>query len=298
MKFTQPVSMQCSEEQYNRDLRESLLAMGYNERNISNFSSYPMLVTNQGGGNSRLANLDYFNKLSYGRYFIEGYNPELFLALAGMTDSEIGNVGEWWTCFNHDSSGFKKGISYKQISNHIEHGLSLLDEENEPNGRTNARLNFEKATKEELINQFTITKMKTITVNKTDAKKLYDLACDNWKRKMDEYLKPFMFQDTIDFSEGLVKEMQLACTPEQLPVFKEIFGDLDKNAFVGKFDGNEIQSTAIKLFGKNKVKITRDSAYDIDRADLSGRSLYFTSDVEVITHKTPNGGTIIEVKNK
>jgi hypothetical protein len=257
-----------------------------------------MLVTNQGGGNSRLANLDYFNKLSYGRYFIEGYNPELFLALAGMTDSEIGNVGEWWTCFNHDSSGFKKGISYKQISNHIEHGLSLLDEENEPNGRTNARLSFRKATKEELINQFTITKMKTITVNKTDAKKLYDLACDNWKRKMDEYLKPFMFQDTIDFSEGLVKEMQLACTPVQLPVFKEIFGDLDKNAFVGKFDGNEIQSTAIKLFGKNKVKITRDSAYDIDRADLSGRSLYFTSDVEVITHKTPNGGTIIEVKNK
>ena len=46
------------------------------------------------------------------------------------------------------------------------------------------------------------------------------------------------------------------------------------------------------------MKITNDSAHDIGRADLQGRSLYFTSDVEVITHKTPNGGTIIEVKNK
>jgi hypothetical protein len=161
MKFTQPVSMKCSQEQYNRDLKEPLLAMGYWESNIDSFGSYPILVTNQGGDNSRLSNLEYNPNVKFGRYFIKGYNPELFLALAGMTDSEIGNIGEWWTCFNHDSSGFKKGISYKQISNHIEHGLSLLDEENEPNGRVNAKLNFEKATKEELINQFTITKMKT-----------------------------------------------------------------------------------------------------------------------------------------
>lgn len=31
MKFIQPVSMKCSQEQYERDLREPLLAMGYTQ---------------------------------------------------------------------------------------------------------------------------------------------------------------------------------------------------------------------------------------------------------------------------
>ena len=301
MKFIQGVGMKCTQEQYEKDLKGKLLDMGYVENRLDEkFNGYNYIVNNITNRLGNVSNLNNFEVAANGRDVIEEYNPELFLALAAMTDKPNGIKGEWWMCFGHDSSGFKKGKSYKQIDTDIEEGPSLLDEINVPNDRINAKkLHFKKASKEELINQLTITKIKTITVNKADVKNLYDLACNDWKRKMDEYLKPFMFQDTIDFSEELLKEIQLACTPEQLVVFKEIFGELDKNAFVGKFDGFEIQSTSTKLFGKNNVmKITNDSAFYIDRPDLQGRSLYFTLDVEVIMHKTDNGGTIIEVKNK
>lgn len=301
MKFIQGVGMKCTQEQYEKDLKGKLLDMGYVEDRLDEkFNGRKYIVNNVTNRLGNISNLNNFEVEGHGRYIIKDYNPELFLALAAMTNIPNGIKGEWWMCFGHDSSGFKKGKSYKQINTDIEEGLSLLDEINVPNGRVDAKkLHFKKATKQELINQLTITKMKTITVNKEDTKKLYDLACPVWKAKMDEYLKPFMFSNTIDFSEDMLKEIQNACTPEQLVVFKEIFGELDKNAFIGKFGGLEIQSTSTKLFGKSDVmKITNDSAFQIDRYDLQGRSLYFTLDVEVIMHKTPNGGTIIEVKNK
>ena len=45
-KFIQPVSMQVTKEQYERDLREPLLKMGYKEKEIVNWDISPILATN------------------------------------------------------------------------------------------------------------------------------------------------------------------------------------------------------------------------------------------------------------
>lgn len=63
----------------------------------------------------------------------------------------------------------------------------------------------------------------SIIVKKSDFKKLYDIACEGWKKKFDDMLKPFQWVDTVDINDSLLPEMQKACTAEQLPVFQKIF---------------------------------------------------------------------------
>jgi len=303
MKFTQPVSMQCSEEQYNRDLRESLLAMGYNERNISNFSSYPMLVTNQGGGNSRLANLDYYNKLSYKRYFIEEYNPELFLALAGMTDSEKGNIGECWRCTDARVSNFISGNLYIQLTSDIKNNSNFLDEKGYLSGWCDLNLShFTKATKEEIINHFSNKKLNTtmekVTVKKSEFKPLYDAACADWKTRFDNVLKSFVFTDEIEFTSDFVNDMRNACTADQRKIFNTIFKEVDKNAFIKPINQSYIESVSNELFGNKYVLDKADgAALNIGRPDLKGRAFYISSGYEVKLH--PNGeGNVIEILKK
>ena len=62
-----------------------------------------------------------------------------------------------------------------------------------------------------------------IIVKKADFKKLYDMACKNWKPKLDDKLKTFLFSEYIEFENSFIEEMQKACTKEQLVVFKKIF---------------------------------------------------------------------------
>jgi len=303
MTFTQPVSMICSKEQYERDLKGPLLAMGYDERNLSNFISFPLLVTNQGSWKGRLANLLVENKDAYNRYFIKEYNPELFLALAGMTDNPNGNIGEWWKFIDIDNAyGFVVNDLYKQIGP-LEKSGPFQNKFGNPDGFVLSC--FTKPTKQEIINHFTkkINKqMDKVIVKKSDFKKLYDLACYDWKTKFDELLKPFMFSDTIEFDNPLIRIMQRACTAEQLKVFKEIFKEIDKNPFVKSFNPTDIQKTSETLFGKKYLMEIATGSTDknaFNKPELYGKALYFSDEVEVITHTSPKyNGTLVELKYK
>lgn len=109
-KFIQPVSMQVTQEQYERDLREPLLKMGY-EGFILDFALFPILVTNIDGRKGLLSNVSDDRKSVNNRYFIPDYNPELFLAIAAMTDKESPIVGEWlvWNSVYASVGGYKIG---------------------------------------------------------------------------------------------------------------------------------------------------------------------------------------------
>ncbi len=136
--FTQPVSMKCTQEQYERDLKEPLLEMGYKERDLTQWNKHRYLVTNYTGFEHRISNVDYVDCKRNGRYFIDHYNPELFLALAAMTEIRearcgdfvgIGGKGEWIVSSNNKFEKLhKKMFIY---------------------------YDWRKATKEELINKFT-----------------------------------------------------------------------------------------------------------------------------------------------
>ncbi len=76
-----------------------------------------------------------------------------------------------------------------------------------------------------------------ITIKKSEFKKLYDIACTNWKPKLDEKLKEFIFNDNIEFEESFVKDMKNACTEDQLKIFKIIFKSYLKTEFdIFKYD--------------------------------------------------------------
>ena len=60
-KFIQPVSMRVTKEQYERDLRQPLLKMGYEEA-LSDWTLHPILTTNLIGNDSYLSNIRDYRK--------------------------------------------------------------------------------------------------------------------------------------------------------------------------------------------------------------------------------------------
>lgn len=64
--------------------------------------------------------------------------------------------------------------------------------------------------------------MKT-TITRKDLKKIHDIACKDWKAKIEKFGARNPFGGTIDFSAEEIKEMINASTKEQLPIVKEIF---------------------------------------------------------------------------
>jgi hypothetical protein len=130
MKFTQPVSMQCSQEQFERDLKEPLEKLGY--KKFGNCTDEDFLITNFGESPYRLTFTVSVCIHDFSRHFIDHYNPQLFISLASMSDEPNGIVGEWF--INNGSQFYQKKSNEGQVIPH-----------------------FWKATKEELIAYFTKT---------------------------------------------------------------------------------------------------------------------------------------------
>lgn len=140
-KFIQPVSMQVTREQYERDLREPLLAMGYKEKLYLCWmvNSCDYLGTNFNKEDNKIGCLSKSSIHRLNRYFIPEYNPKLFLAIAAMTDSISPIVGEWivYTDSMAEMCGLTAGELYRI-------------------GKLNTNTKYmRKATLQELINKFT-----------------------------------------------------------------------------------------------------------------------------------------------
>ena len=114
--------------------------MGYDSEDMIEWDEFCILATNYGGVGYKMSNLGEECKDNNNRYFIPSYNPELFLAIAAMTDKETPIVGEWLVCIDEMAyiiSGYKIGEFGK-------------------NGNPNITLAlFRRATLQELIEKFT-----------------------------------------------------------------------------------------------------------------------------------------------
>jgi len=83
-QFTCPVSMAVTEEQFNNDLRQPLIDLGYEIDFGCSFTCNEYIVNNIFDELGKVDNVsDWY--LEYNRHFIESYNPQLFLALASLT---------------------------------------------------------------------------------------------------------------------------------------------------------------------------------------------------------------------
>jgi hypothetical protein len=95
-----------------------------------------------------------------------------------------------------------------------------------------------------------LTNQKLETMVKIERKQLqviYDIACSDWKVKIEGIAKGQPFGDEIELTESQVDEMFKAATKDQLPILEGIFGkqreELDLRVGIdGKVDG-------LSLFG-------------------------------------------------
>jgi hypothetical protein len=149
-KFTQAVSMECTKERYESDLRDKMLAMGYKENNITDYDTCTIVSNNYKGEIGDVSNVYLIANDVRGRYFIDHYNPQLFLAIAAMSDSEVPLVGMHWMCINTWGEIFSKGKIYKS-----ECDDSITDNKGEEILEwTNIQGMFRPATLEELVSHY------------------------------------------------------------------------------------------------------------------------------------------------
>lgn len=149
MKYKHTVAMKVTREQF-ESLKPALKAM---ERQINiwgSFESYPFLTATNDDG--LVGNYDSVKKTTI---LVNDYNPELFLALAAMTDNEEGNVGEYWKCINGDGwfEYFTNNKLYSQTECEKSH-LGLISDKGKIISIKLNKIDFIKATKEEIISTF------------------------------------------------------------------------------------------------------------------------------------------------
>ena len=83
--FSNAVSMKVSKNQFESDLMNQLVSLGYELKIVSEDDEWLVLATNWNGVNNVAAFVDHLNKSNHFRHFIEEYNPELFLKEASKT---------------------------------------------------------------------------------------------------------------------------------------------------------------------------------------------------------------------
>lgn len=206
-KFTQPVSMACTVDQYEKDLKPKLLAMGYEEGDMYRGNGYyNILCTNWSVNHYQLGVGVGSIKTDRNRHFIDHYNPELFLALASMTDAEFGGDGEWWV-FIGSSLSFIKGELYSAIRS-LDEDFSFIDEDGFENGFNPQNLNFfRKATKQELINHF--TKQETMNIQGLSKYELLHLKEQIEKELCKPDPEPIDFDDDVIVISGKYYKWEL-----------------------------------------------------------------------------------------
>ena len=300
--FTQKLSMDCSQEQYEKYLKEELEKMGYGLQGY--LLADAILVNNSNRENGQLIMLSYNSKNYHSRTYLGKFNAPLFLARAAMTDSKFGGVGEWWRYEGENNCWFTYSKLYKAQGSLDNKGAFITDIGNLA-GRHPSNLNyFRKATIDEITNHFTnkVMEEKTFTTTRSQMGKIHGIACSTWKPKIVEYTRQYgnTFDDAVTLPQSIVEEMFAAATTEQVPVLKSVFPEFkkDKNAFVKEFESTKTRELSAELFGNPYAfQISTEAARDANRMDLYGRGFYINSDYNV-TLIPIESSTVIEITKK
>lgn len=153
--FIQPVSMKIpSQQDYERDLKYQLEKLGYCEHR--NFDSYKFdaetwnyLGTLTDGQLYKVHN----ETNSKNRYMIPAYNPQLFLALAGLTDDPAIKEGDWVRSID-ESVDYRRGMIYRVDKFDTERGIIKSSTSSPHPYAQKSQRYFRKTTKEELVKHF------------------------------------------------------------------------------------------------------------------------------------------------
>ena len=259
-KFKQPVSMKVTVEQYEKDLKEPLEKLGYewgsytchNNRGGGLNKEYPFLSTNYMGRNNKIA-----SDFEAADYHIDHYNPELFLAIAAMTEGDTPIVGEYYIGKGNIFPDvplpaqdwiLKEWIEldyYRKAT--LEELVSRFSNKNEENGCMvhisdlyyNSVLDLSKAGVS-LFSGNTSNKNETMKdtriISSKDAQRIIDIACSTWETELAErWAVDIVKGRSVNIEDDFYKSMRKACTQEQHELFDEIFGsdEVEKTYSIG-----------------------------------------------------------------
>lgn len=106
-----------------------------------------------------------------------------------------------------------------------------------------------------------------IKIKKSEFSELYNKACPNWKIKFNDKFKNSLFSEELEFEEGFLTEMELACDADQLKIFQKIFKKYIKEDLLSKI---KTYSDVCKELGEKEEKSPYNKLKQIER--LFGRN--------------------------
>lgn len=127
---------------------------------------------------------------------------------------------------------------------------------------------------------------------------------DEWRTPIEGLLKAYCtYKDgfEVKIPQKLIDKLIKEGTDEQKK-YAESLGIIlkeNRNAFVERFDLNELSEISTKLFGDSMtLQIAYGAAISINRGDLCGRSFFVHKSYKVKLINTKTDGTIIEILKK
>ena len=286
--FTQRLSMDCTQEQYEKYLKVELEKMGYREAIMTEWRGCSGIVNNLRGNNGAISNVlsaDYTQRC---RTYLGKFNAPLFLALAAMTDKEEGGYSEYWVWevrYFTDRWEIMKAITHNKEAFMKSHPkTATLSTETLRKATVNDIMAHfcvpyyrEKATVSEIMAKFgeQPTKRGTIefevTFNaksfKESVEKAYkfleinDAEIDKISKRLDELGE--QHTDLLNKVEHLQKRVDGDSEPQyKQPVYGEFaifWGDKKEKAIISRFMG--LDSDGYNFFiNKNGYRFSLDNA--------------------------------------
>ena len=164
--YTQAVSMKCTQEQFESDLKQPLIELGYKIK----IDNYTILTNNPEGCLGIISTVHHTMKKCYNRHYIKKYNPELFLAICAMTDVPNGIVGETVKALKGSNNKVIEKPTLQELINHFSNDKIRIGrydctiEQNEKGYYLNGALclgidifNQFGISKQDLINRYNLT---------------------------------------------------------------------------------------------------------------------------------------------
>jgi hypothetical protein len=118
--------------------------------------------------------------------------------------------------------------------------------------------------------------MDTITVTKKELEKIHNVACPDWKLKIESYANRNIFGNDVELTKKEVKEMFTASDKNQTKVLESIFGEQKKE--IDLRCGNILNAKVDELpvFGNSSMK-TRESLIGLPRIE-EDKDVFFLND--------------------
>lgn len=323
-RFSTTVSMFCTQSEFDKYLRSSLLEMGYEILHSFEWSENPNqkvgVVTNFSNRIGIVGPVPMSDVENHGRILIKSFNPTLFLALAAMSNVEYGVPGEYWTFMEedgHPDGSFTHGKIY-EAHTEIDITGAFTDNKGGRNGYSLSPFkHFRKSTVEEItkgLGETVVLKQESFPVTRDQMKDIYAIACSTWKEKISIKMRDLNLhiEDAAEIDVTFVKEMfdgakgsttQTLLLAKIFPSYEEKKKDTLKSNIDerrGEIDRHLQTLSSLITNDSFAIQVANSWARKVGMHDLDNKCIGInTKEFDVVVHEFPSDHLmLLEFKEK